>query len=290
MTDTINDILSGGAFTRQQADALRLLLGLAATDSNTVHKTGDESIAGNKTFTGKTRMIGGDDTLYIGPADRPSAYGFTGSAYFVLDKNSEFDDASFVLRDNGNARAEIGLVTTNDIHFKTVTGTYLSEVFTDRLIIKASGFVDAVNSVLRVNSATGTPSMIVGNSDGATAGAAIEVTYDQTNTQGWIRCVERGNTYRKLLIESNGIDFYQGGGSTALVASLSAAGVFQSSTLVSGSTVRTAGYTVATLPTGTVGDRAYVTDAVAPTWNGALTGGGSVTVPVFRGPAGWVSA
>lgn len=32
MTDTINDILSGGAFTRQQADALRLLLGTVAGD------------------------------------------------------------------------------------------------------------------------------------------------------------------------------------------------------------------------------------------------------------------
>jgi len=52
----------------------------------------------------------------------------------------------------------------------------------------------------------------------------------------------------------------------------------------------TEGYTVATLPAGTVGQRAYVTDATAPSWNGALTGGGAVVVPVFRNATGWVSA
>jgi hypothetical protein len=56
------------------------------------------------------------------------------------------------------------------------------------------------------------------------------------------------------------------------------------------SVVRLAGYTVATLPAGSIGDRAYVTDANAPTWNGALTGGGTVSVPVFRNATGWVSA
>jgi hypothetical protein len=50
------------------------------------------------------------------------------------------------------------------------------------------------------------------------------------------------------------------------------------------------GYTVATLPAGTVGDRAYVTDATGPTYLGTLTGGGAVTCPVFYNGAAWVSA
>lgn len=49
-------------------------------------------------------------------------------------------------------------------------------------------------------------------------------------------------------------------------------------------------YTVSTLPTGTVGDRAYVTDATTPTYGAALTGGGAVVVPVFRNATVWVSA
>jgi len=54
--------------------------------------------------------------------------------------------------------------------------------------------------------------------------------------------------------------------------------------------VSTSGYTVATLPVGVVGQRAYVTDAVAPAYNTALTGGGLVRVPVFRNATIWVSA
>ena len=41
-----------------------------------------------------------------------------------------------------------------------------------------------------------------------------------------------------------------------------------------------AGYTVATLPTGAVGQRAYVTDAVSSI--GTLTGGGTASTPVFH--------
>lgn len=54
--------------------------------------------------------------------------------------------------------------------------------------------------------------------------------------------------------------------------------------------VSTTGYTVATLPAGTVGDCAYVTDALAPTYLGALVGGGAITCPVFYNGAAWVSA
>lgn len=50
-------------------------------------------------------------------------------------------------------------------------------------------------------------------------------------------------------------------------------------------------YTVATLPTaGVTGRRAYVTDATAPTFLGALTGGGTVVCPVFDNGSAWVAA
>jgi hypothetical protein len=50
------------------------------------------------------------------------------------------------------------------------------------------------------------------------------------------------------------------------------------------------GYLVANLPTGTLGDRAYVTDATSPTYLGTLTGGGAVNCPVFYNGSAWVSA
>lgn len=50
------------------------------------------------------------------------------------------------------------------------------------------------------------------------------------------------------------------------------------------------GYTVAGLPAGTIGMTAYVTDALTPTYNGTLVGGGSVKVPVFYNGTAWISA
>ena len=48
------------------------------------------------------------------------------------------------------------------------------------------------------------------------------------------------------------------------------------------------GYTVATLPTGAVGDRAYVTDASVLTFLTSVTGGGTITSPVFHNGTTWV--
>lgn len=48
------------------------------------------------------------------------------------------------------------------------------------------------------------------------------------------------------------------------------------------------GYTVASLPAGTIGMTAYVTDALAPTFLATIVGGGAVVTPVFFNGAGWV--
>ena len=52
--------------------------------------------------------------------------------------------------------------------------------------------------------------------------------------------------------------------------------------------IRLQSYTVATLPAGTQGDRAYVTDALAPAFLVAVAGGGAVVTPVFRNATTWV--
>lgn len=52
---------------------------------------------------------------------------------------------------------------------------------------------------------------------------------------------------------------------------------------------RLAQYTVSTLPAGTTGMMAYVTDATSPTFLGTLTGGGSTKTPVFYNGTAWVA-
>ena len=55
-------------------------------------------------------------------------------------------------------------------------------------------------------------------------------------------------------------------------------------------TIKTQGYTVATLPTGVTGARAYVTNALAPTYGTTVVGGGAVTIPVFYNGTNWICA
>ena len=54
-------------------------------------------------------------------------------------------------------------------------------------------------------------------------------------------------------------------------------------------TTITDGFTVATLPTGVIGMRAYVTDALTPTYLGVVVGGGAVTCPVFFNGTNWIT-
>lgn len=48
-------------------------------------------------------------------------------------------------------------------------------------------------------------------------------------------------------------------------------------------------YTVSTLPSGVLNDMAIVTDATAPTYLGALIGGGAVVTPVWHNGTIWVA-
>jgi hypothetical protein len=76
-------------------------------------------------------------------------------------------------------------------------------------------------------------------------------------------------------------------GIIARLADNSANTTVTASTFISTATVRLKGYTVATLPTGVVGDIAYVTDASAPTYGAIVSGGGSVVTPVFFNGTNW---
>lgn len=58
---------------------------------------------------------------------------------------------------------------------------------------------------------------------------------------------------------------------------------------VNGDVIRLKGFTVSTLPAGVQGDKAFVTDALTPTYLTAVVGGGSVVTEVFYDGTTWVS-
>lgn len=71
------------------------------------------------------------------------------------------------------------------------------------------------------------------------------------------------------------------------VAKIDYLGNISGNTVTLANVLKLKAYTVATLPAGAVGDMAYVTDATAPTYNGTLTGGGAVKIPVFYDGTAW---
>jgi len=58
--------------------------------------------------------------------------------------------------------------------------------------------------------------------------------------------------------------------------------------IASARALKTTGYTVATLPTGSQGMRAYVTDASSVSYRATATGGGSEVVSVFHDGTNWI--
>lgn len=65
---------------------------------------------------------------------------------------------------------------------------------------------------------------------------------------------------------------------------------FLAARFIASNVIRMKGYTVATLPSGTVGDNAYVTDALLPSFLTTIAGGGAVVTPVFYNGSNWVGA
>jgi hypothetical protein len=85
--------------------------------------------------------------LQIGPVKYPADYvtSCPTCMYLSIDKSATADDATIVLRDQGNARAEIGMVGDNDLVLKTVSGTYGTESFSTRLKIEGTGATEPGN-------------------------------------------------------------------------------------------------------------------------------------------------
>lgn len=152
----------------------------------------------------------GGAILHVGKNTYQSEYGNPQSSYAVIDKERAMNDASVVFREAGNARAEIGLTGDNDLHIKTVTGRYGAEVFTDRLVVRASGEVDAVGDVLRQYATTGVPRLIVGDSNGSDSGSGLEAAYNHDAGFAELISISRGISYRPLKLSAESFGFFAG--------------------------------------------------------------------------------
>ena len=117
------------------------------------------------------------------------------------------------------------------------------------------------------------------NHNGNGIGIRIEATSSSNNQAILVNTPTNGVSSPFTATKNGGVVFQVNnlGGTTA------------ASFIATAGTVRLKGFTVATLPAGVIGDTAYVTDALAPSYMVAVMGGGAVVTVVFFNGTNWVS-
>ncbi|CAB4126676.1 hypothetical protein UFOVP84_13 [uncultured Caudovirales phage] len=120
---------------------------------------------------------------------------------------------------------------------------------------------------------------------------AIITTQDSAGAYLWEIGNYAGITYF-LNYKNNPMTFSTNGIERIRITDVGDVGIGTSTptaTLDVNGTVRTLGYTVATLPTaGVAGRRAYVTNALTPSFGATVVGGGAVKIPVFDNGTNWI--
>lgn len=147
----------------------------------------------------------------------------------------------------------------------------------------SNGFVTADGAITGYAAQIGSQTSTPGTNRGSQAIAFV--SYDSSNTR----------YLSTILTDFQGDMIFRPGRSGGLVTIQDYAGASNiayasSTTFTSLVPVVLPSYTVATLPACNgpyKGGMAYVTDATAPTYNGILTGGGAVIIPVFCNGVAW---
>lgn len=270
-----------------------------------------------------TNGPGGNVSLLGGAAGNSQSLATNGGSIYLLGgaKANAGNDGNVYLGKNvgGTIRGTVNTTTL----LPHTTGSYdvgSTALMYGNLFLKSGGTINFNNGDFILTHSTG---LLTANGNFAISKSAPEI--DLTDTVGvktWkIQVTNSGNDFivlspnsSPLLDISNGdavnatnliakgkyngatplqvignsgqtVDLMQINDGTNNVLTVDKAGV-----LVAGNTIRLKGYTVATLPAGVQGDTAFVTDATAPTYLGALTGGGTVVCSVFYNGTAWVSA
>lgn len=237
-----------------------------------------------------------------------------GADQYILENTSsanvqtKFSGIQFRGRDTINAGKDVGKIRVYPIDANYVSSymgfwTRTADTPTERMRIYNTGNIviggslvdDGVNRIqIGGNASVSGNASVMGTLNTQKSISTVSTGYPNTGlTIGWNFTGAQGEVDFLLGPQGGqgGLNIYQLNSSGAIVSaapifSLSSTGALANQ----GPATLSSGYTVATLPAGTAGARAYVTDATAPTYLGALTGGGTVTCPVFYNGTAWVSA
>jgi hypothetical protein len=156
----------------------------------------------------------------------------------------------------------------------------------------ANGIDNSDNDLLKWSYSSTAGTAVLGTNDTMALNASLEVIaytgfIPDANDGAYLG--KAGTAFSDLFLAEGGVINWDSGDVTITQTGNLLAFAGASTAYTFDAPVRLKNYTVGTLPAGTQGDRAYVTDATAPTYLGALTGGGAVVCPVFFNGTAWVS-
>jgi hypothetical protein len=199
-----------------------------------------------------------------------------------------------------NTAVGVGTLAAN------TSGSNNSAFGVNALAVNTTGILNTAIGVQALTASNGTQNSAVGvnalqrNTTGSN-NSAFGLQALQNNTTGGSNSAFGYNSGSAITTGANNvvIGAYTGSaapisltGSNYIVLSDGAANVRQtidgSGHAIFGATIRTLGYTVATLPTGVTGMRAHVTDALAPAFGSTVVTGGAVTISVFYNGTNWI--
>ena len=296
--------------------AVPLVFSTANTERMRIDSSGNVGIGGlgpilaSRVIPGLTETITGGN-LTVG-------YPNNGGSLTLNDRNGGI--GTLINENTGLviARAGGAFAGNNNIIFATQS-TNSSLTIIERMRIDSSGNVgigtSSPTTKLSVSgSATLNANFAAWNSAATVLQFSTGSIWTNSNTTGFNANFYYDSTYTRRAINSNycgelvhsstglgGWDFNVSGSTaaSAVVAMTTAMRIDSSGNVGIGTssptgkldvagTIKTLGYTVATLPTGVTGARAYVTNALAPTYGVTVVAGGAVTIPVFYNGTNWI--
>lgn len=186
--------------------------------------------------------------------------------YTLQDKNYTFADDATVVHTSGNES-----VTGVKTFTSTVTGTASASTCFSAFPGNGAG------TCFSANTGTGTAIGLSINCNTTNAGVSVNNNFSGTAVlvNNAVGATGKPFRYTKNTVERAFID--------------DTGNISGQSIIAAAGTVRLFGYTVATLPAGTIGDTAYVTDATTPTAGGVAVGGGALKRPVFFDGTNWIT-
>lgn len=202
-------------------------------------------------------------------------------------------------------------VNNGSDHYLGVNATGTTIFATDGTASIQANFSGSANGEFNINATDGTSTSDFGLS--SASGSGVQVTFNTTDVSGGATTfIANAGQFKQEMVATDGTAFAQfrvqgdlAGNNVKVVLFSSDGGVEVAGMVINGqsSTISMTGaggiffdnqvnlknYTVATLPSGTRGDLAYVTDALLPTFLATVAGGGAVVTPVFYNGTNWIT-